>query len=147
MSEYISIPLRQQLEDLQGFAGTPAAFWQELAGTAAGAVQARVGAVFVRQTAGTPWQCIGISPAEPSAERQQAMQLCPLSVAEQCEKAEGRLVDASPGDASMQLLAVMIPLPGSDGRLVVAGVRSTADSEHQEAFLDRLLAVASAAPV
>lgn len=147
MSDFISVPLREQLEGLQSFSGAPAAFWQELAGTAASAVQARVGGVFVRQTAGTPWQCIGISPAEPPAERQQAMQLCPLSVAAACEQAEGRLADVSPGDASMQLLAVMIPLPGSDGRLVVAGVRSKADAEHQDAYLDRLLAVASAAPV
>ncbi len=147
MSEFISEPLGQRLEALQKFSGAPASFWLELSGTAASSVNGRVGAVFVRTTAGSPWQCIGISPNEPLAERQQALQLCPLQVADLCEKAGGRLSQSSPADPGMQLLAVLTPLPGSDGRIVVASVRSTFDTERAEAFLDRLTAVSSAAPV
>ncbi len=147
MSDFISEPLGQRLEALQKFSGVPASFWLELSGTAAAAVNGRAGAVFVRTTAGTPWQCIGISPNEPVAERQQALQLCPVQIAEVCEKAGGRLNQSSPADPGMQLLAVLTPLPGSDGRIVVAAVRSTFDTERAEAFLDRLTAVSSAAPV
>jgi multidrug resistance efflux pump len=147
MSEYVFQSLSHRLEELQKYAGPPASFWLELSGTAATAVSARVGAVFVRTTAGTPWQCIGISPNEPVSERQQALQLCPVQTAKLCEEAGGRLNQSSPADPAMQLLAVMTPLPGSDGRIVVAAVRSTFDEERAEGFLDKLTAVSSAAPV
>lgn len=147
MSEYLAESLGVRLEALQKFSGAPAAFWQELSATAAGAVAGRIGAVFVRTTAGSPWQCIGISPGEPVAERQQALRLCPVQVADLCEKAGGRLNQSCPADPGMQLLAVVTPLPGSDGKIVVAAIRSTFDAEKGESFLDRLMAVSSAAPV
>lgn len=147
MSDVIYEPLAPQLESLQKFSGAPAAFWLELSGTAAHAVAGRIGAVFVRSTAGSPWQCIGISPNEPLAERQQSLRLCPVQIADLCEKAGGRLQQSSPADPGMQLLAVLLPLPGSDGRIVVAAVRSSFELDRAEALLDRLTAVASAAPV
>jgi len=109
-------------------------------------VEARAGAVFVRTTAGTPWQCIGVSPNEPLAERQQALRLCPVHLAESCEQAMGRLNQSAPADPSMQALAVAMPLPGSDGRLVLAVIRSSFDHAAAESLLDRLTAVAASAP-
>lgn len=147
MSEFIAESLGQRLESLQKFSGAPSAFWLELAATAATAVQGRIGAVYVRTTAGSPWQCIGISPNEPVAERQQALQLCPLKVAELCDQAGGRLNQPSLSDPGMQLLAVVTPLPGSAGKIVVAAIRSTFDQDQGEALLDRLTAVSSSAPV
>ncbi len=59
--------------------GVPSAFWLELSATAATAVQGRIGAVYVRTTAGSPRQHRNL-PNEPLAERAKALQLCPLKV-------------------------------------------------------------------
>ncbi len=147
MSDFISVNLGQRLEALQNYSGAPNAFWLELAGTAAGAVEARVGAVFMTPSNTKAWKCIGISPNEPVSERQQALRLCPVSVAESCDQNGGRLSEAAAVDDTMQVLAVKVPLPGGTGSLVVAAVRSSMDEQNREALLDRLVAVASAAPI
>jgi hypothetical protein len=114
MDEFLSISLADRLEALQAFAGAPAAFWKDLAATAAAAVEGRAGAVFVRSTPASPWQCIGISPQEPAGERQQALRMLPLAVATDCDNAGGRISEPVLSDPDLRVLAVWTPLPGGD---------------------------------